>query len=97
MKRWTKEEDNFLVKCIKDNPFNIRKAAIMAAERLNRSVRACEQHWYIISRKPEIGITFLSVADKQYLKNRKNIGSNSTAKATKSNLWDKIMKLLKLK
>lgn len=98
-KRWTKEEEDILVKAISNNPHNIRKACKEIATKLNRTEGACLYHWYVIlspsSNPTKIGVSFISIGNKSIYKNRKNSGI-SVSKPNKFNLWIKIKKLLKL-
>lgn len=93
---WTKGEEEILIQCIQNNPHNIKEACDVASSKLTeRTPKACQQHWYYSILKKDTKITFLSIGHNSFYKNRKNSG-NTTIKPTRSNLWTKIKKFIKL-
>lgn len=98
-KRWTKEEEEILVKAIQANPHNIVEALKTASATINRSFNACRFHWYeVLSPKnnpTKIGVSFVSIGPNTIYKNRKNSGG-SMVQPEKSTLWSRIKRLLKL-
>lgn len=97
--KWTDEENKILVQAITANPHNISEAIKEASKKLNRTYKACSQHWYsALSPKnnpTKVGISFISVGSKSTYKNRKNSG-NALSKPEKSTLWSRIKKFLGL-
>jgi len=95
-KKWTVEEEDILIKCIKASPFKMANAYVEASKVINRTPVACANRWAKIKDKPEVGVTFLTIADKEYLKNRKISNSRTTVQRMESNIWSKIKRLLGL-
>ena len=97
--KWTDEENKILVQAITANPHNLSEAIRKASKKLNRTTKACKQHWYsALSPKnnpTKVGISFVSVGSNSVYKNRKNSGT-SILKPEKSTLWSRIKKFLGL-
>ena len=97
--KWTDEENKILVQAIAANPHNLSEAIREASRNLNRTTKACKQHWYsALSPKnnpTKVGISFVSVGSNSVYKNRKNSG-NALSEPEKSTLWSRIKKFLGL-
>ena len=97
--KWTDEENKILVQAIAANPHNLSEAIREASKNLNRTTKACEQHWYsALSPKnnpTKVGISFISVGSESTYKNRKNSG-NALSEPEKNTLWSRIKKFLGL-
>ena len=97
--KWTNEENKILVQAIAANPHNLSEAIREASKNLNRTYKACKQHWYsALSSKnnpTKVGISFVSVGSNSVYKNRKNSGT-SILKPEKNTLWSRIKKFLGL-
>lgn len=97
--KWTDEENKILVQAITANPHNLSEAIREASKNLNRTTKACKQHWYsTLSPKnnpTKVGISFISIGSNSVYKNRKNSGT-AILKPEKSTLWSRIKKLLGL-
>lgn len=89
--KWTDEENKILVQAITANPHNLSEAIREASKNLNRTTKACKQHWYsALSPKnnpTKVGISFIS--------NRKNSG-DALSEPEKNTLWSRIKKFLGL-
>lgn len=95
-RKWTKEEEQFLVQAIKANPLNISKACRETGNKISRTPQACYMHWYyVLSQKNTNTALFILVGKSKVYKNRKN--TNKTITPTKHTLWLRIKQLLKLK
>lgn len=74
-KKWTKNEEKILIKCIKDNPHNLSKAFIKASSRTGRSIVSCKQRWYNCLNNPNhpnyVGSCFLMIGRNSYLDSSK--------------------------
>lgn len=97
--KWTDEENKILVQAIAANPHNISEAIKEASRNLNRTYKACKQHWYLAlspkNNPTKVGISFVSVGSNSVYKNRKNSGT-AILKPEKSTLWSRIKKFLGL-
>lgn len=98
LRKWTAEEDLILVQAVKANPYNVKRVCYSLEKDLERSGMAIHQHWYVMQKtNKKVRTTFLTVGDKSYLKNRKNIASNSVVRPVKSNIFKALKKILNLK
>ena len=97
--KWTDEENKILVQAIAANPHNLSDAIREASKNLNRTYKACKQHWYsALSPKnnpTKVGISFISIGSESIYKNRKNSG-NALSEPEKNTLWSRIKKFLGL-
>ena len=97
--KWTDEENKILVQAITANPHNLSEAIREASKNLNRTTKACKQHWYsALSPKnnpTKVGISFISIGSESIYKNRKNSG-NALSEPEKNTLWSRIKKFLGL-
>ena len=97
--KWTDEENKILVQAIAANPHNLSEAIKEASKNLNRTYKACKQHWYLAlspkNNPTKVGISFISVGSNSVYKNRKNSGT-AILKPEKSTLWSRIKKFLGL-
>ena len=97
--KWTDEENKILVQAIAANPHNLSEAIREASKNLNRTYKACKQHWYLAlspkNNPTKVGISFISIGSESIYKNRKNSGT-SILKPEKSTLWSRIKKFLGL-
>lgn len=73
--KWTDEENKILVQAIAANPHNLSEAIRKASKNLNRTTKACKQHWYAAlspkNNPTKVGISFVSVGSNSIYKNRK--------------------------
>lgn len=92
-KKWSKQEEEILMGEIKNTPYNIKKACVNAAIKIERSDTACEQHWY--KSLKDKSFVFCTISNKKYVKNKK-IAQNAN-KSTSHNIWNKLLTLLKIK
>ncbi len=101
-KKWTTEEDEILVKAVKDNFDNLQKGFREVAKELNRTISAVKQRWYSALSNPEskayVGSScFIGFGINKHYRNRKNYCAEySKLEPEKSNpsIWGKILKLL---
>lgn len=98
-KKWTKEEEELLVKTVKANFHNLSKAFREVANQIGRSEYAVTLHWY---RKTRLSATcFVAVSQESKIPNGKNYvpecGHTKTPNTSTKSLWERIKKLLKLK
>lgn len=97
--KWTDEENKILVQAIAANPHNLSEAIREASKNLNRTYKACKQHWYLAlspkNNPTKVGISFISIGSDSIYKNRKNSG-NTLSEPEKSTLWSRIKKFLGL-
>lgn len=98
-KKWTKEEEEFLVKTVKANFHNLSKAFREVASLIGRSEYAVALHWY---RKTRLSATcFVAVSQRSKMSNGKNYvpecGHVNSPTSSNKSLWERIKRLLKLK
>lgn len=97
--KWTDEENKILVQAIAANPHNLSEAIREASKELNRTYKACKQHWYLAlspkNNPTKVGVSFISIGSESTYKNRKNSG-NALSELEKSTLWSRIKKFLGL-
>ena len=97
--KWTDEENKILVQAITANPHNLSEAIREASKNLNRTYKACKQHWYSAlspnNNRTKVGISFVSIGSESIYKNRKNSG-NALSEPEKNTLWSRIKKFLGL-
>lgn len=97
--KWTDEENKILVQAIAANPHNLSEAIKEASKKLNRTYKACKQHWYVVlspkNNPTKVGVSFISIGSESTYKNRKNSGI-AISKPEKSTLWSRIKKFLGL-
>lgn len=97
--KWTDEENKILVQAIAANPHNLSEAIREASKNLNRTYKACKQHWYVAlspkNNPTKVGISFISIGSESTYKNRKN-SDNALSEPEKSTLWSRIKKFLGL-
>lgn len=95
---WTAEEEMILIQAVRNNPYNIRKACYDIADDLGRTKAGAYGHWYVLQRsKKPVRSTFLTVADKSYLQNRKNSYGNKKVTIVKSDIFKVLKRVLGLK
>ena len=71
-KRWTKAENDLLVRQVKAFPHNLNKCFIIVGEMTNRTPKAVAAHWYkVTSKDPNTEVVFGFLAPKSFSKNRK--------------------------
>ena len=94
-RKWSFEEDQVLLRYVKNSPYNLHRCFMMVSEHLtdagyNRTPQAVQAHWYtVLSKKPE-SLCFFTASAKHVSKNRKNgIGT-----PIKVSVWNKIMAII---
>lgn len=93
-RKWTKEENTYLLNKIKENPNNILAQFNECAEHLGRTPLAIKNHWYAITTTPTKDIaTFTLISSKKAAVNRKNSNNKATVKS-KESLFTKIINIL---
>lgn len=93
-RKWTKEENTYLINKIKENPSNILAQFKECAKHLGRTPLAVKNHWYIITKTPtKDTATFTLISSKKAVVNRKN-SNNKTAVKSKESLFTKIINIL---
>lgn len=103
-KRWTKLEDEILVRALKANPHNKHEAFRQAALKLeDRDEISCSNRWYgCLSNeysKHYVGALFTLVGSTSRLDNRTVTRENTHINPVKHHIsiWTKLKKLLGLK
>ena len=90
-KRWTIEEEQYLIDHLKNYSHNLQKGFLIASQHLNRTPEAISCRWYTkLSKQTPI---FMVASSKKAIINRKN--SENTIRSNNS-IWNKIKRLFKL-
>lgn len=90
IRRWTKEEDNRLLRQITAFPQNLSKCFIIVAEETGRTKSAVSAHWYqSLSKQPDV-MCFFTASQKHIPRNRKNgVGSPSNL-----GVWRRLLRVI---
>jgi hypothetical protein len=73
IKRWTREEDEALLRQVRAFPQNLNRCFLIVSEITGRTPGAVANHWYTkLSKNPETPFTFGVIAPRYATKNRKN-------------------------
>ena len=90
-KRWTIEEDQYLIDHLKNYSHNLQKAFLIASQHLDRTPDAISCRWCTKLSTPTP--IFMVASSKKATINRKN--SENTIRSNNS-IWNKIKRLFKL-
>lgn len=71
VKRWSQQEDETLMRYIKEYPYNMSKAFKACALEVQRNQKAVSQHWYGTLSKKSKHVLFLTVSGKHKCINHK--------------------------
>lgn len=90
IRRWTKEEDERLLRQITAFPQNLNKCFMIVAEETGRSKGAVSAHWYqSLSKKPDV-MCFFTASQKHISRNRKNgVGTPSNL-----SVWHRLLRVI---
>lgn len=90
-KRWTRQEDNRLLRQLRAFPQNQSKCFAIIAEEIGRTKPAVAAHWYQkLSKDPDV-LVYFTASSKHISKNRKNgMGVESN-----SNIWRRLMAVIR--
>lgn len=92
--KYTKQEDDIIVKHISNNMGNITKACNELAIKLDRSSGAISVRWY--TKLSKTNKCFTLFGRKTHFVNKKNEGnSKAKPKSHKISLWEEFLNLLK--
>lgn len=90
-RKWTKEEDDRLLRQIRAFPQNLHWCFVMVADEMGRSDKAVAAHWYQkLSKQPD-ALAFATLSAKHLSKNRKN----GMGIETPPSLWRRFLNLIK--
>lgn len=93
-RRYTKEENEYIVNAIIKNPWNISKVIKQLSIDLDRTEFGLRQHWYTkLSKKTDK--CFFVVGESSHSKNRKINGNIEKSGKYKKNIWKYLISLLK--
>lgn len=98
-KKWTKEEDDRLIKAVSENSGNIQQVFRMLAEELGRTRGAVEIRWYGVLNNPNHPkyrgtACFITISRKKRLINNKIESSKRVSIPHRVSLWNRILKLI---
>lgn len=96
IRKWSQEEDDVLLRYVRNYPHNLHKAFLLVSEQLTdggspRTATGVEAHWYtVLSKKPE-SLVFFTASAKHVSKNRKNgIGVESS-----NSIWRRLFNVIR--
>lgn len=90
-KRWTRREDERLLRQVKAFPQNLHRCFMIVAEELDRTEGAVANHWYSVVSKKDENMCFFTASPKHVSKNRKN----GMGVATNNSLWRRLLSVLR--
>ena len=94
--KWTQYEEERLIKNVEKHVLCLSKAFEITAKEIRRSPQAVANHWYSRT-STKGGKTLFGLVSGTYLVvNRKNAKKEEYARPMSSNIFQKILKLLKL-
>lgn len=94
-KKWTNEEDDVLIRYVRNHPQNLKKCFMMVSEHLTdagtpRTPSAVAAHWYTAASKKPDALCFFTASEQHVSRNRKNgEGVESTA-----NIWRRLVRAI---
>lgn len=91
VRRWSREEDDRLVRQVKAFPQCLAKCFLIVSEEIGRTPGAVSNHWYTqTSKRPDV-VYFFTASEKHVSKNRKNgMGVESTP-----SIWRRLMAVIR--
>lgn len=90
-KRWTREEENILLRQIRVYPHNLTKCFLIVAEQTGRTKGAVSAHWYSTLSKRDDVVEFATISHSHLAKNRKN----STGVPIQPSVWTRFFRLVR--
>ena len=91
VRKWTEEEDEYLLSQVKSNPQNLTACFLAVAQNIDRTAGAVANHWYtVVSKKPDV-TCFFTASSKHLSRNRKN------GKGVEINrsIWQRFMQIIR--
>ena len=90
-RKWTREEENRVIRQIEAFPQNLTRCFFMVAEEVDRTPSAVASHWYTkISKRPEV-MCFFTASRQHVSKNRKNgLGARSSR-----SIWHRLVSIIR--
>lgn len=90
-RKWTKEEDELLLRQVRAFPQNLSKCFLMVAQNTDRTQAAVANHWYSsVSKRPDV-LCFFTASSQHVSKNRKN---GKGVEITRS-IWQRFLSILR--
>lgn len=90
-RKWTTEEDEVLIRKVKEHPQNLTRCFISVSLSIDRTPSAVAYHWYAVVSKRPNSTCFFTASPKHISRNRKN--SNGTA--CNRNIWQRLLALIR--
>ena len=93
-RKWTKGENDLLVRQVRAFPGNLSKCFLMVAESTGRSPKAVMAHWYkVVSKDPNTEVCYGFLTQREFAKNRKGLPKNGGMPHS-TNIFKRILKVL---
>lgn len=90
---WTQGDEDALIKNVRENVTNLKKAFAITAKEINRTPLACSAHWYANTSIKSGHCLFVTISGKHIAINRKNGKGNKSD----ASLFRKVLTLFGLK
>lgn len=91
-RKWTKEEDECLLRYLKHDATNLRACFLIVAEQVNRTPGAVAAHWYgHLSKRPDVKMIICATHNSIAI-NRKN----SRGVESNSSIWNRLLRVIKI-
>ena len=90
-RKWTKEEDERLVRQIKAFPQNLSKCFMIVSEEIGRTEGACAGRWYTKLSKEPHNLCFFTASPQHVSRNRKN----GEGVANNRSVWRRLVTVLR--
>lgn len=94
--KWSQEEDDVLLRYVRQYPHNLHKCFMMVSEHLSddghpRTPTGVQAHWYsVLSKKPE-ALCFFTASSQHVSKNRKN----GTGVPSTQSIWRRLLNIIR--
>lgn len=90
-RKWTREEDQRILRQVKAFPQNLSKCFMLVAEEIDRTPSAVANHWYTkVSKDPE-ALCFFTASPVHISKNRKN----GAGVESNGSIWRRLLRIIR--
>lgn len=90
-RKWTEEEDDYLLQQVKAMPQNLTQCFIAVSRNIDRSPNAVANHWYqVVSKRPDV-TCFFTASSHHLSRNRKN----GAGVQINRSIWQRLMQVIR--
>jgi hypothetical protein len=90
-KRWTKDEDNTILRHVKARPQNLKFCFLMVSEQIGRTPGAVANRWYSVVSKDPRNMCFFTASPSHVSRNRKN----GEGEESNPGIWRRLITVLR--